>query len=139
MDYRIMCQRLVTSVFFMALLFAMSVAAEEEPTFVVTVHDLGHFTTEKEGAKIVVRGYLGQFMHLYATEDQAHLRDYSGIVVADPDGRINYECIKSYVEIVARIVYLPGRQLGLSPLSVTTLDIDGDSNLETKLCWSKND
>ena len=124
-----------------AVCIAFSVVADDDPTYVLSVHDLSHKAEQLSDQKVAIRGYLMWRANgsLYATKEQALLDDLSFISVSDGDkGGVSQNCSENYVEIVARVSYTHPIDWALIPIEVSILSLNESKPPSKRLCWSRN-
>ena len=96
---------------------------------------------EDDEVSVKVRGYLRDSinMHLYPTEDQALLDDWSsGVRVGDEgEGELRQECSEGFVELLAIIVWAEKeREVVLIPALATKLTLREHLPAEAQICWA---
>ena len=130
-----MCKPAISLLIAFAMLIAFDVAAEEESTFVLSVHDLTHKAQKLDGRKVAVRGYLTS-LKLYPTKEQALLGDFSFISVSDGDnGGVRQACSESYVEIIAHVSYPHPTDWALLPTEISKLSPTEKGPPLKEACW----
>ncbi len=122
--------------------------ADTQDTHGVTVADIRelqpgpNWNPSVDEVLVRVRGYLrgSNIMHIYTTKDQALLDDPSGVAVSpDRDGELQKNCSEGFVELVAKLSWMPTAQEPyLIPIEVKKLALSENHPAEKQYCWKSD-